>query len=384
MRDMTTLLKHGWRQAAMPVLAVLLAACGDLPATSTPVPGVASISTAVGGSGSVVIQATLADPIPTATPPPDVSRAVVTLTKAQIDAGQSISALAVDATHVFYIVRAIGGTSGLYRVNKGDGSPELIASVGDPAVTLAIAPDALYWLEGTQTSRLIRLDRQPGSSPAVVAELPDYGATLVADANAMYVGSTTAGNPDSGRIVSINRRDYAITVLTDAAQSPDGLLTDATHVYWLNRPLAADTRPGRAWTLNRINKTGGAITPLFDFGRYETSPKGFALDDQAVYFPLLSDTSVADIFSVPKSGGRQTVTTALPGSGELIVSMSTHEARLYCMTLSGKLYRIELSGAVTLMVLSERPNFAAPMLRFDEASLYWITERGIRAIAKQA
>ena len=81
------------------------------------------------------------------------------------DPDQGATALALDATHVYYATERSNGTRGaVFRVSSGGGTPELVAdgfNTSSKLAGIAVSGDFVYWAETDGSTGYIRAIRKP-------------------------------------------------------------------------------------------------------------------------------------------------------------------------------------------------------------------------------
>ncbi len=293
---------------------------------------------------------TLTDASPEATIPKECYRPNVTVLAA--DEG-SPTAIAVDATHVYWATSGSGCNDGLIRrMPKAGGAIETLASNQPNPRALDLDQDHVYFYDACGSGLLRRVPKQGGP-------VFDYPITVVDSGRAMAVGGQDVYFSDYGllRIAKSGGK----RLMVDSSAYVYAVAADATGAYWMGpvggggstygvfahapgsvgatvlanpagvtNTLGIDqdyvyfgSSPG----IRRVSKKGGAISTVATGSVWR-----LAVDDSAVYWTDGFGGAAYTINKAPKSGGPTTVVAT--GSGAY-VSIAVDDRCVYWADLYG-------------------------------------------------
>ena len=177
----------------------------------------------------------------------------------------------VDATHAYYSTYTGGG---IYRVLKGGGTPQTLATgLSNPWALLLVGSDIYFTtFEFAATGTISKLPKAGGTASPVISSLPDRLGGLVLEDGFYWLTHANKGIkkiPVGGTAASIQN------VFIDSGY--DAFLdSDGTSVYW------ASGSPGN---VRRYRKDGTQTTP-FDYvsNQGSTSTYGIATDGTYVFW----------------------------------------------------------------------------------------------------
>jgi len=227
-----------------------------------------------------------------------------------LDKNLAISAIAMDATHVYYVDDFL---SAVYRMPKNGGArtklAELATSFADAVgITDMIVDDTNVYLATLPFSTgdilppgdLYAIPKN-GGTPRTIANGVVFVAQLAADATHVYWVSVGTVNVRSGQVLSdgkverVRKDGSSRETLANGLSAPLSLVVDDASVYFAEAGVAVgNTSSG----LRRVAKGGGLVVHVNDdyFIAYMT-PAG----DDLVFYGGNDETG--GIMRMPKTGG---------------------------------------------------------------------------------
>lgn len=261
---------------------------------------------------------------------PKIGGTAVTLAE---QPGLTLSALALDATHVYWTGGlAISPPNGVVAaLRKDGGSPSTLAAGQEAPSSIAVDPSSVYWTTGlndADSGTVMKRAVDGGGLVALVAQqtFPDnvavdtarvYWTTgLVSDAGTGTVESRTMdggvlatiateqGRPSSllvaggslfwtderaGTVVTAPTSGGATTTLATGQEHPYGIALSNGRVCWANAG-AYFTDAGASGSIACVPATGGTTTTL---AVGQAAPFAIASDDRSVYWTTTGTASAA-------------------------------------------------------------------------------------------
>jgi len=203
----------------------------------------------------------------------------------------NVRTLASDADHVYYVAGEHGSGWRLKRVAKAGGIASSLTEVKTAIQVLRVATDAVYF---TTNGALHRVPKDGGAAVRLL-EAADLcpvggGCGMAVDDTHVYV-TTKTGIVQMPRTGGLSRE--IVGGLSEAADVPAAVTTDATHVYWIH-----SLKRG----VFRVPKAGGAIETVtmdgFDVGADPT----LVVSNGFVYY-----LSAQTLYRAPVAGGPATL-----------------------------------------------------------------------------
>jgi hypothetical protein len=224
-----------------------------------------------------------------------------------------MTAVAVDATSVYWTQLVTGPTGSVMRVPIGGGTPTTIASGQANPQDLAVDDTNVYWVN---------------QSPGAVMKAPKGGGTAVVLASGL------------------------------ANSFPLQVAVDATSVYWASNAANVNIA-----TLQRVDKNGGTPTTLAE---YETTINAFVIDATNAYWT----TGAGDVMQTLLAGG---ASTTLAYSQDDPTNLAVDGTSLYWTTSGGSVQKLPLAGgcATPSTLYTGQDNLVS--LAVDSTSVYFTT-----------
>jgi hypothetical protein len=256
---------------------------------------------------------------------------------------------------------------GLFRVLKGGGEPQRLATLsgGEIVFTTALDDASVFFLAAGDTA-LTHLYSVPktGGTPMPLATIDD-GFELAVDATSVYwtaVGTLTASFdvlPD-GKVERAAKDGSGRTVLADNLNAPTTVAVDETNVYFGESGLALG---GKTFGLRVMPKAGGTIQKITQ----NLGVTVIGLSPTDVYFAPFSPTSGGALARVPKGGG--TVAVMLSGI-DLVTKIIPLGDRVYFFDEADveSIVSVGINGGP--VTLHELGFFSAPQFAVDGCSIY--------------
>jgi hypothetical protein len=184
--------------------------------------------------------------------------------------------LATDATSVYWC------DNGINEVRKAPltGSPVSTLWSGSVGTPIAVDAGHVYWFNS-------------GASAVMQSDLTGGGARQIATGQPNVSSLATAGSflfwTTNADLVQLELASSTQTTLASAMTSPQSVVIDATHAYWVTGGWTGTE------TVQRIPRAGGAVEPLTSEGASR-----IALDATHIY---AADGHDGVVWRMPKSGG---------------------------------------------------------------------------------
>jgi hypothetical protein len=268
------------------------------------------------------------------------------------------SAIAVDATSVYWATVPFGMPSIVWSVPLGGGTATMVASVPGASMPFAVAVDttSVYWTNYSPGT-VLSAPLGGGGTPTTLASGQNNPQFLAVDGTSVYW--TNAGG---GTVMSVPLAGGSPTTLASGQNQPWGIAVDATSVYWTNDGSTT------AGTVMKLPLAGGAAPTTLASGQAE--PYGLAVDGKNVYWTNFFGGTV---MSVPKGGGK-TAELASGQNNPANIAVDATGAYWVSHNNPGVVVTVPLAGGTPTTLASNQgsPNGVA----VDATSVYWSDNGG--------
>jgi hypothetical protein len=262
--------------------------------------------------------------------------------------------IVVDATNVYWTRSALGAVS---KVKITGGAAQgLTSGQGFTASALAVDATSVYYLE---LGRLMKAPINGGASTMLgVVSVVDLGLWLGmrVDATSVYLlGTDEVGDPGAS-VVKVPIAGGSVTPLAQGGEGA-GMVMDANSIYWI------DSNTG---DVLMVPISGGTPTTLVS-GALPVSlahGNGIALDATSVYW---TNSGAGTVMKVPIGGGAP---TTLASGGASANGMAVDATSVYWTdAVTNAVMKVPIGGgAMTVVATGEYPPFG---IALDATNVYW-------------
>ena len=173
--------------------------------------------------------------------------------------------MALDASNVYWGDGKSGGGGVIKKVSKNGGTVTTLVSEGILSMETAIAVDASYVYFTDDLNNIKKVPINGGTVTTVGTGNP---SELILYANNLYWVEF------SGTVKKMPNTGGTATTLASGSNSPAGIATDGTNIYWLEF-----TNPG---TVRKVPISGGTVTTIAT----QANTIGIAVDNESVYWTV--------------------------------------------------------------------------------------------------
>lgn len=271
-----------------------------------------------------------------------------------------ILSIVVDGQAVYWC-----GAHRVHAVPLQAGIRHLVAAdPGSIATDNSLVGDAsaLYWMTASGEVRRVA---KTGGALTTLAKVPGVSGgdlRMAIDADALYVTTRHA-------VVRVPKAGGSSATLAETQRATQELAADDTHVYWFEERSA----PNQPRYLNRVAKTGGAVTTLYSQDSLDSTVRP-VLDDASIYYVANYSNSIN---RQPKAGGNPTRIAAsedtdieaLALDGDWVYFATRYDSLGCSGTAYGAVRRVSKRGGRVEELTSGLKTPTA--LAVDATSVYW-------------
>ncbi len=271
-----------------------------------------------------------------------------------------ILSIVVDAQSVYWC-----GAHEVYAVPLQGGERRLLAAEpGSMATDRSLVGDGshLFWMATTGEVRRVARTGGPLATIAKVEGVTGADLRMALDADSLYVTTRRS-------LVRVPKAGGAPAILTETQRATQEVAVDDTHVYWFEERVA----PGRPRFLQRISKSGGAVTTLYSQDSISSTVRP-ALDETSIYYVANYGNAIN---RQPKAGGNpsriatseETEIEHLALDGGWVYFATRYDSLGCGGTAYGAIRRVPKGGGKIEELTSGLKTPAA--LALDGTSVYW-------------
>lgn len=284
-------------------------------------------------------------------------------------AGTYSSDVEIDDRYVYF---NDSGT-GIFRVSKGGGTPELLALLPDNFITtMAIDDSTVYALttnDGLEFGSVWSVSKT-GGTPRMLAGNILTPYEIATDANHVYWVSlgtpTDNGFLADGKLFRVNKDGSGLTTMASNLTVPTSVASDGTNVYFTESGLSLVSN---SRGLRSIPVNGGQVHALTN----DTPTVSVIVSGSDLYFSIIDVIKGGAVLRVPKSGGS---TKTLASGLDAIVHMAVSGDRLYFFNTDDfqSIQWVPLTGGTPKHAIDGE--FAAEEFAVDDCALFWVNGNG--------
>jgi hypothetical protein len=298
----------------------------------------------------------------------------------------TLGAIAVDGTSVYFVNGGVptGSTPGIDKLPTSGGSSTGITSGQTAPSALALDASHVYWTTWGDAGTGGTLKSAPTGGPpsTTLASNLSGPAAVAVDAVNVYFTEGTAG-----RVSKVPLAGGTPVVLASDLAFPGAIAVDAQDIYWVEN--GTDGRPSPAGDTKIVSMPigGGARTTLATAG-VRASGSDLTLVGDTVYWTFSvyetiegkSVCTLGKVLSVPKAGGpTKTLASGQDGPTAIVADPTAVYWTNAGNESDGAVMKLPLAGGAPVALAANR---ARPVdLAVDATSVYW-TEAGTGAVMK--
>jgi hypothetical protein len=278
--------------------------------------------------------------------------------------------LASDATYLYFTNQE----GSLYRLAKSGGiAPELLTSISDQIVAIAVDADRIYFATASNdfSNFLASIESLPknGGTPTLLASNVVAPADLLVDDTYLYWNSTGTPSSDGadvqadGKIEKMRKDGTGRVVLAQNLSFPISIALDGDNVLFGETGLAVgNTAAG----LRSVPKAGGAVTSLVD----GAPVIGIAPTPATIYFGSVGGLSfAASINALDRATKNVTQLATDVGAIPLTVKVAGDQVYYYLLADEDSIRAVPVTGGSERVIHSG--GFSTPEFLVDDCALYY-------------
>ena len=295
-------------------------------------------------------------------------------TKTTLVSGEiNISALAVDATNVYWVESQSGtggtltGTMFAKKVGLNGGTPTTLASDTGPNYvstwSIAVDSSAVYWTESDALQERVEKVGLNGG-PATI--LDNTGSLfLTADASNIYYTNQQAMHTST--IEKMAKGGGGAAPIASGLTDPYNIVVNATDAYWVDDY-------DNSGTIYTVPLSGGTAAFVVIVPSISNCGQSLAVDASNLYWV---DNLAGTVNKRDLASGTNTV---LASGQSLPCTIAVDASNVYWSNTAAGLYKVGIGGGAVTTILPS-PD-AATYLALDSTYLYWTDGSAIYKIAK--